>query len=224
MMTFEEFFLKKKIELEDLAKGNPELFSEFRTHFEQMSEKSFDHTKKYWFNNLRHEFPLSEEKGTALKEAFKPKEIPSAPITEEIKQVTKSPKPSGFKPRFKAQNLAESSKPKAESENIEEGKTETTIPKPAGFKPRFKAGVTKPIESSDEPKTEAQPVEEKPKAAAPSGFKPRFKAGITKTSEEASKAEESQEKETDAPKTTAPSGFKPRFKAGQTSVKKDDTP
>lgn len=181
MMTFEEFFLKKKIDLEDLAKSKPELYTEFRTHFEQMSEKSFDHTKKYWFNQLRHEFPLSEEKETMLKEAFKPKEIPSTPVAEEIKELASSPKPSGFKPRFKAANLAESEKPKAESGDIKEEKTEAPTSKPPGFKPRFKAGQTQQAES-EKPKAEGEDIkEEKTEAptSKPAGFKPRFKAGQT---------------------------------------------
>ncbi|MBD3750136.1 MAG: hypothetical protein IE931_11640 [Sphingobacteriales bacterium] len=208
MMTFEEFFLKKKIDLEDLAKGKPELFTEFRTHFEQMSEKSFDHTKKYWFNQLRHEFPLSEEKDTTLKEAFKSKDIPLAPVSGEIKELPSSPKPSGFKPRFKAQNLAESEKPKAESEESEkvegvglkpknestkEGKTETTPSKPAGFKPRFKAGQTQQAES-EKPKAEGE-ESEKVEGVGLKAKNESTKEGKTETT----------------PSKLA--GFKPRFKA-----------
>ncbi len=51
-MTFEEFFKKKRIDLAALEQGEAALFSEFKTHFEQMGEKSYDHTKKYWFNKL----------------------------------------------------------------------------------------------------------------------------------------------------------------------------
>ncbi|SMO59614.1 hypothetical protein SAMN06265350_104132 [Solitalea koreensis] len=57
-MTFEEFFAKKKINLQALKKVQPELFDEFKTHFELMGEKSFDHSKKFWFNKLRREFLL----------------------------------------------------------------------------------------------------------------------------------------------------------------------
>ena len=47
-MTFEEFFsARKKIDLVALQKAEPSLFAEFETHFVQMGEKSFDHTKKY---------------------------------------------------------------------------------------------------------------------------------------------------------------------------------
>ena len=55
-MTFEDFLRRKKSTWR-LEQGEPALFSEFKTHFEQMGEKSFDHTKKYWFNKLRLRFP-----------------------------------------------------------------------------------------------------------------------------------------------------------------------
>src|SRR3546814_367166 len=57
-MTFEEFFQKKKIDLTTLGAERPALLDEFKKHFEAMGEKSFDHTKKYWFNKLRRAYPL----------------------------------------------------------------------------------------------------------------------------------------------------------------------
>src|ERR1700712_4923969 len=60
-MEFEEFFRKKKINLVAFEEGEQALFSEFKIHFEQMGEKSFDHTKKYWFNKLRLRFPAPVE-------------------------------------------------------------------------------------------------------------------------------------------------------------------
>ena len=60
-MTFDEFFKKKRIDLPALQKAEPALFSEFKAHYEQMGEKSFDHTKKYWFNKRRRQFPLAVE-------------------------------------------------------------------------------------------------------------------------------------------------------------------
>ncbi len=58
-MTFEEFFKKKRIDLVALEPAEPALFSEFKIHYDQMGEKSFDHTKKYWFNKIRRQFPLA---------------------------------------------------------------------------------------------------------------------------------------------------------------------
>ena len=60
-MTFEEFFIKKKIDLVQLKSAEPGLFSEFKSHFELMGEKSFDQVKKFWFNKLRRSYHLKEE-------------------------------------------------------------------------------------------------------------------------------------------------------------------
>ena len=59
MLTFEEFFQKKKIDLTQLRNAEPGLFVEFSKHYPLMGEKSFDHTKKYWFNKLRRTYPLA---------------------------------------------------------------------------------------------------------------------------------------------------------------------
>src|ERR1700761_885757 len=98
-MDFEEFFAKKKIDLAALGKAEPGLLSEFRTHFEQMGEKSFDHTKKYWFNKLRLSYHLAPE----LKEEKVAIANPLAEqtITETLSE-TSAPASVGFKPRFKA--------------------------------------------------------------------------------------------------------------------------
>jgi hypothetical protein len=171
MITFEEFFLKKKIDLAHLAQSNASLFAEFKSHFEQMSEKSFDYTKKYWFNDLRRKFPLSQEKEIALKEAFKPKEIPSAPITGEIKEVSEAPKPTGFKPRFKAASIQK-------EEVIPEGKS-AIVEISSGFKPKFKPRMlTEESAMQDTPDTAKKETETEEEAVAKKvmGFKPRFKS------------------------------------------------
>ena len=75
-MTFEEFFLKKKIDREALKLADPALHEEFRTHYAEMGSKSFDHTKKFLFNKLRHLYPLKEiaktENPNTEKSAYKP--------------------------------------------------------------------------------------------------------------------------------------------------------
>ncbi len=229
-MTFEEFFLKKKIDLDSLKQGKPDVFAEFVAHYEVMSEKSFDHTKKYWFNNLRIAYPLSEEKELQLKEAFKSK-VAETVATEQIVEQpaienaeTTTIKAPAFKPRFKA-NVSPAVEPLKDevtkSENTE-GVGQT--PKLAGFKPRFKAGVTastaKVEEEKIEPAIEATSEEEKPTVAKPPGFKPRFKASVTTS---APKAEEKKSEpaiettsEEEKPTVAKPAGFKPRFKAGVT--------
>ncbi|HEX7367183.1 MAG TPA: hypothetical protein VF273_08805, partial [Pelobium sp.] len=216
-MTFEEFFLKKKIDLDSFQLGKPDVFAEFTAHYEQMSEKSFDHTKKYWFNNLRIAFPLSEEKESKLKEAFKakPEEIKAGETIgkptdkTEINQI----KAPAFKPRFKAQP------PTLENKKIKEEIDHSGVsPKPAAFKPRFKAGATKTADVQEKETanpTEESSKEEKPAVAKPAAFKPRFKAGATKTvdvqeEETANPTEVSSPKE--KPAAAKPTGFKPRFK------------
>lgn len=236
-MTFEEFFKKKRIDLDALEKGNPALFFEFKTHFHQMGEKSFDHTKKYWFNNLRKIYHLAAEIKTekpkienqlaeqtvtdslteqaADSHILSPQPQVEPGITKVIGEINKeipaTPKP-GFTPRFKAGMT----KP-VDAAAVEEKKTEETpapiTPKP-GFTPRFKAGVTKPAETSAEDKKEetSAPAEDKPKI----GFTPRFKAGVTKPADAIPGVEETKDEVVPPVEDKPKIGFTPRFKAGVT--------
>ena len=150
-MTFEEFFRKKRIDLAALNAGEPALFSEFNVHYEQMGEKSFDYSKKYWFNKLRHQFPLAPEVKTEKPHIANP--IAEQTINESLTE-TLSPAPSpkvGFVPRFKAGTMP---KPAAGSDDKKEEiaitPAESTLPekiagnsepKPA-YKPRFSMNKT----------------------------------------------------------------------------------
>ena len=191
MLTFDAFFKKKRIDLTALQKAKPGLFSEFKTHYEQMGEKSFDHTKKYWFNKTRREFPLAVEAKTEKPHIANP--LAEQTITESLSE-TQAPAPSpkvGFTPRFKAGATAKPTEP-IDDKPVEPSTDEITADKPAevkpkvGFTPRFKAGVTvKPLVSEDKIEEAAAPanetIAEKPADAAPKiGFTPRFKAGVTK--------------------------------------------
>src|SRR5690606_25754528 len=99
-MTFEEFFAKKKIDLTQLKRVQPALYEEFRGHYAQMGEKSFDHTKKYWFNRLRKEYLLMTE--AAAKPTTKTASAPiSAPPANDGSETSSAKAPTGFKPRFK---------------------------------------------------------------------------------------------------------------------------
>lgn len=177
-MTFEDFFRKKKIDLAALGKAEPALLAEFRIHFEQMGEKSFDHTKKYWFNKLRLIYHLAPE----VKEEKVAIENPLAEqtIADTLSETAAPPANVRFKPRFKAGMTSKPAEtPAPEAEKPVETPAATT-PKP-GFTPRFKADVTKPAEPTPElkkePKTEP-PAEEKPaesdRPKPAVGFKPRF--------------------------------------------------
>src|ERR1700712_473168 len=96
-MTFEEFFKKKRINLVALEKAEPALFSEFKIHFEQMGEKSFDHTKKYWFNKLRLQYHLSAEQKP--EKMHLENRLAEQTIVETLTDIIPVKKP-GFTPRF----------------------------------------------------------------------------------------------------------------------------
>jgi hypothetical protein len=148
-MTFEEFFKKKRIDLTALEQGDGALFSEFKTHFEQMGEKSFDHTKKYWFNKLRRQFRLAPEVKSEKAQIANP--IAGQTVTESLSEtITAPPSPKlGFVPKFKMDNLAkpaaglddkkeEVSSPPAAENTQAELPAESGETKPAAYKPRFK--------------------------------------------------------------------------------------
>ena len=144
-MTFEEFFKKKKINLTTFSQAESTLFAEFKTHYEAMGEKSFDHTKKYWFNKLRRSFPAPPE--VKAEKVIIENKLAEQTITETLTEPTgaTSPAKTGFTPRFKAA----ATKPKP-AETTPEGEpgadnaAPVAAPVKAGFTPRFKAGITTP--------------------------------------------------------------------------------
>jgi hypothetical protein len=195
-MTFEEFLVKKKIDPVQLQDADQDFFVEFKSHFNQMGEKSFDHSKKFWFNKLRRAYPLAE----VVK-------IPAAPQAEALEA-------SSFE-THKA--LTEAMVPQAEA--LESPVAEALEAKPA-FKPRFKANVTvkeevKTDQGDNKEKPDSEPT--KPTETAKPAYKPRFKAP-------AKPADELEVKESDIahPKEIVDSkpAYRPRFKAGV--VKKDE--
>ncbi len=146
-MTFEEFFKKKRIDLVALEQGESGLFSEFKINYEQVGEKSFDHTKKYWFNKLRRQFPLAIEVKTEKAHIANP--LAEQTVTESLSETTtESPPPKlGFVPKFKAGNMPkpavkidekteEVSSPPALESAPPEKPIEGAEVKPA-YKPRF---------------------------------------------------------------------------------------
>jgi hypothetical protein len=197
-MDFEEFFRKKKIDLVAFGQGEPALFSEFKIHYDQMGEKSFDHTKKYWFNKLRLRFPAPPE--VKVEKVMIENTLAEQTVTESLIESSSPPPNIGFKPKFRAGVT----KP---AEEAPQPKEEATSPPPnVGFKPRFKAGVTKPAEEA--PNTEPAAVHNKPaenteQTAPPAtlGFKPKFKAGITKTVAPEPKGEAKADETPDADQT-----------------------
>jgi len=223
-MTFEEFFTKKKIDLKALKAADEPLFEEFRAHYSAMGEKSFDHSKKFWFNKLRKSYHLAEEETVVIKKPIQTDPVEKAPAATDATAA----KPAGFKPRFKA--TTPTTEP---AEQKEEPKTEPSTAaanSTAGFKPRFKPGITKNTATSAEETSAPTDLsnDTAPETAKPTGFKPRFKPGVTKVAEAGpanSSIEPQQENiaETDATAVNKPAGFKPRFKAGVTKTENTDS-
>ena len=216
-MTFEEFFIKKKIDLKALKAADEPLFEEFKAHYSAMGEKSFDHSKKFWFNKLRKSFHLAEEETVIAK----PVEKQVTPDTASETSRIPTAKPAGFKPRFKAPSTTVVDEAQATSkQEIADSAESTSDSIPTGFKPRFKAGLTKaPDAAASTPASDETTDEASTSAPKPTGFKPRFKAGVTKAPDAAASTPASDET-TDEASTSAPkpTGFKPRFKAGVTKA------
>lgn len=211
-MTFEEFFKKKKISLQLLQEAEPALFLEFEAHYRQMGEKSFDHTKKYWFNQLRHKYPAPPE--VKVEKVIIENPIAEQTVADSLTETSPDTPKVGFKPRF---NSGVAKKPSLEqpasTESQAEDKPATNeAPNPSlGFKPKFRgASPPKPAEESTEVKSDV-PSEE-PKTSPALGFKPKFKAASPPK-----KVEEGTESKADAPnEETTPVqalGFKPKFRA-----------
>jgi hypothetical protein len=200
-MTFEEFFKKKRIDLPAFEKAEPALFFEFKTHYEQMGEKSFDHTKKYWFNKIRRQYNLPPEVKT--EKPHIENQLAEQTVTDSINELNIPVPKLGFVPKFKAAGMPKHADPQPADQKNEEAPAST--PKP-GFTPRFKP------EMASKP-TDDGPVEgKKEEASAPSpkpGFTPRFKAANMPKPE----GKPSEEKKEEAPAEKPKLGFTPKFKA-----------
>jgi hypothetical protein len=228
-MTFEEFFKKKKIDLVALEQGEQSLFSEFKTHYEQMGEKSFDHTKKYWFNKLRRQFPAAPEIKT--EKVIIENQLAEQTITESlIEPGTPAPK-LGFAPKFRAPNVAKPTEEKPETKADETTPpAENAATKPA-FKPRFQAGMMKPkaadseIGATEKPEVKEENTTPATEVAKPA-YKPRFQVGMAKpkpteseTTPEENKTENQENAEISAEAPAAKPAYKPRFQPGMVKPK-----
>ena len=212
LMTFDEFFKKKRVDLVALEKAEPALFSEFKAHYEQMGEKSFDHTKKYWFNKTRRQFPLAPEVKTEKPHIANP--LAEQTITESLTEsapASATPK-VGFTPKFRA---ATTPKPAVEDKKEESPASnesapplaENAIAKPAGFVPRFKMKPKVEGEDStpavnDTPPPATESTETKP------AYKPRFVPPKPKVEEELPAVNEAPPEPENTEKKPA---YKPRF-------------
>ena len=193
-MTLEEFFKKKKIDLPALEKANAVLFSEFKNHFGQMGEKSFEHSKKYWFNKLRHQFPVQAEVKTEKVVTANPiaQQTSIESLTHEVAKASAPTAPKlGFAPKFRA---AGTPKPAADADqnndadvaakpvgNTSDLPAENIAPKAAyvpkfKMKPKVETEVNQPEIEQEAPAVEnifpeQAPVNPVPKVA----YVPKFK-------------------------------------------------
>lgn len=163
-MTFEEFLIKKKINPDQLKKADQDFFNELKSHFNEMGEKSFDHSKKFWFNKLRRAHPLPEEV--------------KIPVTEVLEA-----KPT-FKARFNANiNTKEQVKNNQveETEKTESGVAVSPESAKTTYKPRFKAAA----KTADKLESKEEQIEPQKEIVEPKpAYRPRFKAGVVKKDEE----------------------------------------
>lgn len=204
-MEFEEFFKKKRIDLDALQKVEPALFSEFKNHFGLMGEKSFDHTKKYWFNKLRLQFPAPAEVKTERVKIDNP--LAEQTITESLIEETVTPPKLGFVPKFKAANIPNPAATDTPAETKPEEQPAATPTPKLGFTPKFRAAnPPKPAAEQAEPaKAEEAPT---PAPTPKLGFTPKFKAA-NPPKPAAEPTDLAKAEETPAPKL----GFTPKFKA-----------
>lgn len=206
-MTFEEFFRKKKIDLDKLQKERPELFEEFRTHFHAMGEKSFDHTKKYWFNKLRKSYLLKDEpvKAQPVAAGSQPGAASSSGNAATAKAAGDAPAGAGapprlgFKPRFKAgktgvTGAAGSTTPAGQEAS---GKQQSAATGDMAPGETASGDTTSPASAGNSPASASDSPAPKP------AYRPRFQAGKTKTRQAAATPEGNQPTEQSEEKAAA---------------------
>ena len=200
-MTFEEFFIKKRIDLAQLKAAEPDLFSEFKSHFELMGEKSFDQVKKFWFNKLRRTYHLKEapkpakeviEKTRIASQAEplsspsldqKPEDFPAsqpvAPDTAEAADQTEGPSKPAIKPKFTPRNIPSKPKGTVIGEVPEDTVSKEEASKPAAsYKPKFNSKNIKPKEEFAE-SSSVPPESTGAESAGPTEAKPAYKPKFT---------------------------------------------
>lgn len=209
-MTFEEFIIKKKIDLVQFKSADPVLFAEFQSHYQQMGPKSFDHTKKFLFNKLRRAYHLQEEPKPAVINQAAPEENKIASQAEPL--LSPTIEATVYTPRFRAGGKA---KPASATENPDAVKSD----KPA-YTPRFKAP---PANTPSTPQTSdlGPPTSDLQSQTSPAdqprpAYVPRFKAKST-IKEESQPVPSTPQTSDLGPPTSEPSdkpkpAYVPRFK------------
>ena len=227
-MTFEEFFMKKRIDLTALQAGEPGLFSEFKKHFEQMGEKSFDHTKKYWFNKLRLQYHLAPQ--LKPEKVHMENRLAEQTITESILEEKIAAPSVGFKPKFKPGMAGKPAVVSSDQKHPSPENSSTSTPEvneaaaTGDQNPQFQQEKEAMQAKADSlPRTTDSEPKDNPEegpVTKPSGFKPRFNMKMTGGTAPQSKEftpeqpQESTRPEAETPAEPAaakPAGFKPRF-------------
>lgn len=229
-MTFEEFFIKKRIDLVALKAGEPGLFAEFEKHFAQMGEKSFDHTKKYWFNKLRLQYHLAP--GQKPEKMHLENQLAEQTIVETLTETIPAPT-TGFKPRFKP-GMAVKPAGASDVKDLSTKDSATVTPdvnEAAEVKdqnPPYQQEKAALQEMADSMPRTTDEADTKPASTSKPGFKPRFNMKITKGDapqtkdfEEVPKPEKKLAEKTNSldPVAPKPAGFKPRFNAKTMAAK-----
>ena len=224
-MTFEEFFKKKRIDLVAFKAAKPGLFAEFEKHFAQMGEKSFDHTKKYWFNKLRLQYHLAPEQKP--EKIHLENQLAEQTIIETLTENIPVPT-AGFKPRFQT-SIASKAALTSDIKNLTPTDSATATPE---VNEAAATHQSPPFEQDKEamqavadatPRTTDDGDDERQIEASvkkPGGFKPRFNMNMTSgTSPQTKEFKQELEAEhksvqPEAPgesEPVKPAGFKPRF-------------
>ncbi|MFD0766088.1 hypothetical protein ACFQZI_14590 [Mucilaginibacter lutimaris] len=224
-MTFEEFFKKKRIDLVALKAAEPGLFAEFEKHFAQMGEKSFDHTKKYWFNKLRLLYHLVP--GPKSEKVHQENQLAEQTIVETLTDTIPAPT-AGFKPRFKPGMAAKpTTTTTSDIKDLPFSESATSTPEvnqaatDKDQDPNFRQEKAAMQDIADStPRITDEDAKTEPATPKP-GFKPRFNIKMTKGDgpqtkefEKEPEPEQATENTGSAPaaeSTTPKPGFKPRF-------------
>jgi hypothetical protein len=146
LLTFEEFSAKKKIDLALFQQAEPDLYSEFKSEYDQMGEKSFDHSKKFLFNKIRRAYHIKEEPKTE-KPVIELTEIASQALPLDSPAIDQKP---AYTPRFKPRvmpqpaSVKDDQELKAEAEQKPKEKKADALPEKPAYKPRFNMKNIKP--------------------------------------------------------------------------------
>lgn len=104
-MTFEDYLISKKIDLEFFQKAEPALFENWKKEFAQMHPNSFSAQKLYLINPIRRKYPLKIETANRSEAAPSVKLVTGSATDESdsLKTETTPSKPARpvFKPKPK---------------------------------------------------------------------------------------------------------------------------